>query len=156
MPGSPASPRRAKRRAVIIGGSMSGLFAAAFLRQTAWDVAVYERSSVELVGRAAGLVAHPELLDALSACGAGTHDLGMEVPKRMTIDRQGRITGERQLRQTVTSWDRLHGLLMETVDPAHYHLGHAYERIEQDGHGVRVHFAGGKIENADLLLGCDG
>jgi 2-polyprenyl-6-methoxyphenol hydroxylase-like FAD-dependent oxidoreductase len=38
------------RRAVIIGGSMSGLFSAAFLRQIGWDVDVYERSKVELVG----------------------------------------------------------------------------------------------------------
>jgi 2-polyprenyl-6-methoxyphenol hydroxylase-like FAD-dependent oxidoreductase len=28
------------RRAVIIGGSMSGLFTAAFLRQIGWDVEV--------------------------------------------------------------------------------------------------------------------
>ena len=38
---------------------MSGLFSAAFLRQNGWDVDVYERSSVELVGRGAGLVVHP-------------------------------------------------------------------------------------------------
>jgi glycine/D-amino acid oxidase-like deaminating enzyme len=41
-------PRR--RRAVIIGGSVSGLFAAAFLRRIGWQVDVFERSSVELVG----------------------------------------------------------------------------------------------------------
>src|SRR5262249_11083945 len=38
---------RRSRRAVIIGGSMSGLFSAAFLRQIGWDVDVYERSKVE-------------------------------------------------------------------------------------------------------------
>ena len=45
---------RKRKRAVIIGGSMSGLFSAAFLRQIGWDVDVYERSGVELVGRGAG------------------------------------------------------------------------------------------------------
>jgi hypothetical protein len=30
-----------KRRAIIIGGSISGLFSAAFLRQIGWDVDVY-------------------------------------------------------------------------------------------------------------------
>ena len=44
---------------------MSGLFAAAFLRQIGWDADVYERSSVELVGRGAGITTHPELLQAL-------------------------------------------------------------------------------------------
>src|ERR1700675_2607210 len=98
MSPSPSSPRRATRRAVIIGGSMSGLFSAAFLRQIGWDVDVYERSRVELVGRGAGLVVHPELIEALTACGACTRDLGVNVPKRMTLDREGRITGERPLR----------------------------------------------------------
>jgi 2-polyprenyl-6-methoxyphenol hydroxylase-like FAD-dependent oxidoreductase len=44
-----------KRSALIIGGSMSGLFAAAFLRQFGWEVDVYGRSRVELVGRGAGI-----------------------------------------------------------------------------------------------------
>src|SRR5207237_9922354 len=97
MPASSSSSR--KRRAVIIGGSMSGLFAAAFLRRIGWDVDVYERSKVELVGRGAGITTHPELLDALRASGAGTRDLGIEVEKRIALDRSGRIIGERPLRQ---------------------------------------------------------
>src|SRR5436309_9794699 len=112
MPVPFSSPRR--RRAIIIGGSMSGLFAAAFLRQAGWDCDVYERSSVELVGRGAGITTHPELLDALEKSGAGTRDLGIEVRKRIAIDRQGRITGERPLRQILTSWDRLQRLLRAT------------------------------------------
>src|SRR5437773_4541252 len=110
--------RRAKRRAVIIGGSMSGLFSAAFLRRIGWDVDVYERSPVELVGRGAGITTHPELLEALDKSGAGTRDLGIEVEKRITIDRQGRVIGERPLRQILTSWDRLQRLLRATIDPA--------------------------------------
>jgi 2-polyprenyl-6-methoxyphenol hydroxylase-like FAD-dependent oxidoreductase len=145
-----------KRRAIIIGGSMSGLFSAAFLRRIGWDVDVYERSPVELVGRGAGITTHPELLEALQRSGAGTHNLGIEVPKRFAIDRQGRISAERPLRQILTSWDRLQRLLRATVDPAHYHLGRAFERIEQDGSGVRVHFSDGRIEHADIMIGGDG
>ena len=59
------SSSRRGRRAVIIGGSMSGLFSAAFLRRIGWDVDVFERSPVELVGRGAGITTHPELLEAL-------------------------------------------------------------------------------------------
>jgi 2-polyprenyl-6-methoxyphenol hydroxylase-like FAD-dependent oxidoreductase len=135
---------------------MSGLFSAAFLRQIGWECDVYERSSVELVGRGAGITTHPELLQALEASGAGTRDLGVEVPKRIVIDRHGKITGERPLRQILTSWDRLQSLLRETIDPAHYHLGWAFERAEQNGSGVRVHFNGGRVENADILVGGDG
>ena len=135
---------------------MSGLFSAAFLRQIGWDCDVYERSGVELVGRGAGITTHPELLEALEKSGAGTRDLGIEVPKRIAIDRQGRITGERPLRQILTSWDRLQRLLRATIDPARYHLGWAFERVEQDGSGVRVHFNGGRVEDADILVGGDG
>ena len=135
---------------------MSGLFSAAFLRQVGWDCDVYERSGLELVGRGAGITTHPELLEALEKSGAGTRDLGIEVPKRIAIDRQGRVTDERPLRQILTSWDRLQRLLRATIDPAHYHLGWAFERVEQNGTGVRVHFNGGRVENADILIGGDG
>lgn len=155
MPG-PTPPHRRKRRAIIIGGSMSGLFSAAFLRQIGWDADVYERSSVELVGRGAGITTHPELIEALEASGAGTADLGIEVPKRIALDRNGKVTGERPLRQILTSWDRLQRLLRATIDERHYHLGHAFERVDQDERGVRITFAGGKVEHADLLVGGDG
>jgi 2-polyprenyl-6-methoxyphenol hydroxylase-like FAD-dependent oxidoreductase len=155
MPGPQFSSRR-ERRAVIIGGSMSGLFTAAFLRRIGWRCDVYERSSVELVGRGAGITVHPELLHALAACGAGTDALGVEVPKRIALDRAGRVTGERPLRQILTSWDRLQRMLRGTVDPAYYHLGWAFEQVEQNGSGVRVHFNGGRVEEADILVGGDG
>ncbi|HWC92015.1 MAG TPA: FAD-dependent monooxygenase, partial [Pseudolabrys sp.] len=151
-----ASPKSRQRRAVIIGGSMSGLFSAAFLRQIGWQADVYERSGVELVGRGAGITGHPELLDALTASGAGTDNLGIEVPKRIAIDRDGRVTDERPLRQILTSWDRLQRLLRATIDPANYHLGWNFERVEQDERGVRVQFSGGRVERADILIGGDG
>jgi 2-polyprenyl-6-methoxyphenol hydroxylase-like FAD-dependent oxidoreductase len=151
-----ASSSQQRRRAVIVGGSMSGLFTAAFLRRLGWDVDVFERSPVELVGRGAGITTHPELLEALEQSGAGTRDLGVEVAKRITIDRQGRVIGERPLRQILTSWDRLQRLLRKTIDPAQYHLGHTFRRVEVEQRGVRVHFAEGRIEHADLLVGGDG
>ncbi len=147
---------RRKRRAVIIGGSMSGLFAAAFLRQIGWECDVYERSPVELVGRGAGITTLPELLDALEKSGAGTRDLGVTVEKRIALDRNGRITGERPLRQILTSWDRLQRLLRATIDEARYHLGWNFERVDQDERGVRVQFSGGRVEHADILVGGDG
>src|SRR5215212_4733584 len=151
---SPSVQRR--RRAVIVGGSMSGLFTAAFLRQIGWDADVYERSAVELVGRGAGITTHPELLDALEKSGAGTRDLGIEVETRVAFDDEGRIIAKKHLPQILTSWDRLQRLLRETIDQAHYHLGSAFDRVEQDGSGVRVHFSGGRVEHADILVGGDG
>jgi 2-polyprenyl-6-methoxyphenol hydroxylase-like FAD-dependent oxidoreductase len=135
---------------------MSGLFAAAFLRQIGWNAEVYERSAVELVGRGAGITTHPELLRALASSGATTHKLGVKVERRIALDRTGRVIAEKGLPQILTSWDRLQRLLRETIDPAHYHLGCNFERLEQDGSGVRVHFSGGRVEKGDILVGGDG
>jgi 2-polyprenyl-6-methoxyphenol hydroxylase-like FAD-dependent oxidoreductase len=145
-----------KRRAVIIGGSMSGLFTAAFLRQIGWQVDVYERSGVELVGRGAGITTHPELLTTLEACGVSTKNLGITVDKRIVLDHRGNVIAEKPLTQILTSWDRLQRLLRETINPTHYHLGWNFERLEPISAGVRVHFLGGRVHAADILVGGDG
>src|SRR3569623_640552 len=154
MPSTQVSRKR--RRASIVGGSMSGLFSAAFLKKIGWDVDVYERSRVELVGRGAGITGHPELFQALVACGAGLDQLGVEVPKRIAIDKSGKVTEERPLRQILTSWDRLQRLLRTTIDEGNYHLNWNFERVDQDERGVRVTFSGNLVETADILVGGDG
>ena len=42
-------------RALIIGGSLGGLFAGLLLRQAGWDVTVFERSSGDLASRGVGI-----------------------------------------------------------------------------------------------------
>lgn len=66
------------------------------------------------------------------------------------------MIGETRVPQILTSWDRLQRLLRETIDEARYHLDHSFERVEQDGSEVLVHFADGRNERADLLIGGDG
>ena len=132
------------RRVIVIGGSIAGLFVAAFLRRAGWQVDIYERSSVELIGRGVGIFAsHLELFEALDKCGAGTVDIGVIVYKRITLSRKGDVIAEKPMLQIVTSWDRLRQVLLKAVDRQRYHFGHIFERVEQDGNGVRVHFANG-------------
>src|SRR5262249_37878737 len=107
-------------------------------------------------GRGAGITTHPELLEALEQSGAGTRDLGVAVEKRIALDAEGRVIGERQLPQVLTSWDRLQRLLRQTIDDRQYHLGPTLERVEQDGSSVVAYFAGGHRERADVLIGADG
>src|SRR4030095_14363755 len=143
-----------ERRAIVIGGSIAGLFVAAFLRRIGWQVDIYERSSVELIGRGLGIFAtHLELFEALDKCGAGTVDIGVIVYKRITLNRKGDVIAEKPLLQIVTSWDRLRQFLLKAIDRQRYHFGHAFERVEQNGDGVRAHFANRRSEGADLLVG---
>ena len=79
------------------GAVGAGLFVGAFLRRIGWRVDIYERSSIELIGRGVGIFAtHLELLEALDKCGAGTVDIGVIVYKRITLDRRGDVIAEKQ------------------------------------------------------------
>src|SRR6266568_3507815 len=67
------------RRALVIGGSMSGLFAALALSRRGWDVEVFERVEGELAGRGAGIVAQPQLRAVFRAVGLDPDvELGVE------------------------------------------------------------------------------
>src|SRR5215475_11529768 len=146
-----------ERRAIVIGGSIAGLFVGAFLRRIGWQVEIYERSSIELIGRGVGIFAtHLELFEALDKCGAGTVDIGVIVYKRITFDRTGEVIAEKPQLQIVTSWDRLRQVLLKAIDRQRYHFGHVFERVEQEGSGVRVHFTNRRSESAELLVACDG
>ena len=112
---------------------------------------------VELIGRGVGIFAsHLELLEALDKCGAGIIDIGVTLYKRIALDRTGGVAAEKSLLQIVTSWDRLRHLLLKAIDRQRYHFGYVFDRVEQEGNGVRVYFANGRVERGDILLGCDG
>ena len=68
------------KRALVIGGSMSGLLAALALEAARLAGRVYERVAEPLAGRGAGIVAQPELKTILRALGLDAdRDLGIEV-----------------------------------------------------------------------------
>jgi 2-polyprenyl-6-methoxyphenol hydroxylase-like FAD-dependent oxidoreductase len=144
------------RRALVIGASISGLAAALLLRRSGWEVQVFERSDTELRGRGAGIMTHPELLDILRECGADTADVGVTIEGRLTFDAAGEVIGAWPLRQVVTSWDRLHGLLRPLIPRDGHHLGRTLIRVTQDEGGVTAHFADGSAATGDLLVGADG
>jgi 2-polyprenyl-6-methoxyphenol hydroxylase-like FAD-dependent oxidoreductase len=111
-------------RAIIVGGSLAGLSAAALLSRRGFDADVFERAASPLEGRGAGIVTHPDLLDGLEACGV-TLDatLGVYVPERIVLACDGSVIGTRQAGQVLTSWERLYSLLRQAVPAARYHFG---------------------------------
>ncbi|WP_127088689.1 FAD binding domain-containing protein [Aquabacter cavernae] len=146
------------RRALIIGGSMAGLFAGLSLLRDGWDVHVFERIGSELSGRGAGIVTHAELLDILKTCGADSEAarVGVFVPGRRVFARDGAVAGELRLEQVVTSWGHLYALLRSALPSERYHHGRTLTRVEEAGARVRAHFDDGSVEEGDLLIGADG
>jgi len=153
-----ASQTTAPRRAIIIGGSMAGLFAALMLRRAGWDAHVYERIGSELSGRGAGIVTHQELFDILKLCGVDSEAarVGVYVSGRRVFARDGSLSGELPLEQIVTSWGHLYGLLRQTFPSSAYHHGCNLLRVEEQADAVVAHFADGTTATADLLIGADG
>lgn len=145
------------RRALVIGGSLGGLFAANLLLRTGWDVEVFERVGEALAGRGAGIVTHDELFDALKRSGA-TIDatIGCETLSRVTLDRNGRVIAELPLRQILTAWGRIYRLLKDVFPPERYHFNKSLEHIGQNDSGITAHFSDGTRAAGDLLVGADG
>jgi 2-polyprenyl-6-methoxyphenol hydroxylase-like FAD-dependent oxidoreductase len=155
--GISALPGTGERRALIVGGSMSGLFAATLLVRAGWRAEIYERAETELSGRGAGIVTHAQMRAVLRAAGCDpTRDLGIDVAGRRTLDRAGRVIGEYRCAQTLTSWDRVFRMLREKFPTERYHLGKELRRLEQSGGVVVAHFADGSAAAADLVVGADG
>jgi 2-polyprenyl-6-methoxyphenol hydroxylase-like FAD-dependent oxidoreductase len=148
---------RPVRRAVVVGGSMSGLFAALYLRRRGWQVDVFERSPVALIGRGAGIMTHPEMHRALADLGLDSaQDFGVPVERRLVLDRAGNVVCARRCPQTATSWNRLFDMLHGAFGAEHYHLGRELSGVSQTADAADAHFADGSTEAADLLIGADG
>lgn len=145
-----------KCRAIVVGGSMSGLLAGLMLRRAGWAVDIFERVDTELAGRGAGIVAQPPLIAWLEKLGLDTTDLGVLCTTRKILDRHGKVTLTRECPQVLTAWERLYRLLRNAFPAQHYHRGKAFTRFTQDVRGVTAQFADGESRTADLLIGADG
>jgi 2-polyprenyl-6-methoxyphenol hydroxylase-like FAD-dependent oxidoreductase len=151
------APRQAKsRRALVIGGSMSGLFAGLMLRRRGFTVDIYERVESELAGRGAGIVAQPVVAKTLRSLGLGTAELGVDMTTRKIIDSSGALVCEIECPQTLTAWERLYRILRGGFPESHYHRGVGLRRFEQRSRSVVAHFSDGSRAEADVLIGADG
>ncbi|MFL5118124.1 MAG: FAD binding domain-containing protein [Microvirga sp.] len=143
--------------ALVIGGSISGLFAGLLLRRHGWEATIFERSPVPMSGRGAGIMTHPELRAALALTGVDVGaDFGVPIAMRRTLDRDGRVVGERACPQIATSWNKLFGMLRDGFPDEHYRLGKELARVEERAGEVVAHFADGTREAGDLLVAADG
>jgi 2-polyprenyl-6-methoxyphenol hydroxylase-like FAD-dependent oxidoreductase len=148
--------RKGGRRALVIGGSMSGLLAGLLLRRAGFAVDIYERVESELSGRGAGIVAQEVLIATLRHLGLDVRDLGVEITHRRIFEASGRLAGEFECPQTLTAWERVFRLLRDAFPPAHYHRGKGLAGFTQDANCVTAQFSDGSAETGDILIGADG
>jgi 2-polyprenyl-6-methoxyphenol hydroxylase-like FAD-dependent oxidoreductase len=152
-----ASPKNAaRRRVIVIGGSMSGLFAGLLLRRRGFEVEIYERVESELSGRGAGIVAQPVVAETLRALGISVVGLGVEMSRRQILDIEGRVVCEHERPQTLTAWERVYRILRDAFPAENYHRGLALRSFEQTSRSVVAHFSDGSTVEADVLVGADG
>ncbi|KAE8761516.1 FAD-dependent oxidoreductase [Paraburkholderia madseniana] len=147
----------ARLKAIIVGGSLGGLFAANLLVRNGWDVDIFERVPEELAGRGAGIVTHPELFDAMTAAGIAIDDsIGVKVQSRVTFAQSGAVLSERELPQTLTAWGKMYHVLRAALPDVHYHAGGTVVSVEDGADQASVSLSDGTVWRADLVIAADG
>ncbi len=146
-----------QRRALIIGGSLGGLFAANMLRSTGWDVQVFERVGDDLASRGAGIGTHDEMFAVMRRIGIEVDDsFGVHPVARRCLDRQGRIVREDAIPRVLSSWSLFYRALKDALPASQYQFGKALVGVAQDGESVTATFADGTRAQGDLLVAADG
>ncbi len=149
-----------KNRALVIGGSLGGLFAANMLRKAGWDVDIYERSGHDLDSRGGGIVLQPDVVKVFRQAGIDTvHiDLGIKSRDRTVFRPDGTVQSKQFVPQTQTSWSLIYTTMKQAFGEAHYHGNKTLVDVQQDDANRRVtaRFEDGSEESGDLLVGADG
>jgi 2-polyprenyl-6-methoxyphenol hydroxylase-like FAD-dependent oxidoreductase len=150
-------PLSKQRRALIIGGSLGGLFNAIMLRTLGWHVEVFERTPHPLDSRGGGIVLQPEVVRLLELAGLlNGLTLGVDAKERLYLDRTGAIIHRIGMRQTLTSWPMLYNTMRRSIPAESYHLDAKLVAIEEFGDSVTAIFSDGQKFSGDLLIGADG
>lgn len=143
--------------ALIIGGSLGGLFAAHLLRASGWQVDVFERSTEDLAGRGAGLGSHEALVAVLKRIGVDMNaPLGVAIPRYVWLDKAGGVVADVPRPRMMTAWSRLYRPLKDMLPRELYHPAKSLVSVEQDDRSVTAIFADGTRATGDLLVGADG
>ncbi|MGU7782111.1 FAD binding domain-containing protein [Burkholderia sp. PU8-34] len=144
-------------QAIVIGGSVGGLFTAHALRATGWRVKVFEQSPSELDSRGGGVVLQSPIVHAFAFGHVPVpRDAGVDSIDRIYLDESDRIVQRFHMPQTQTAWNVIYTALKRALPADVVFTGETFERLEQDDARVTAHFASGRIEHADLLVGADG
>jgi 2-polyprenyl-6-methoxyphenol hydroxylase-like FAD-dependent oxidoreductase len=147
----------AQPRALVIGGSIGGLFAAHLLRDVGWDVAVFERTAGDLGDRGTGIGTREELFAVMRRIGVATDaSIGIGVEGRVGLGDNGRVIHELPVRAVTSAWSRIWRPLRQAWPDDCYAGGKTLVGIEQNEENVSAVFDDGSRVGGDLIVGADG
>jgi 2-polyprenyl-6-methoxyphenol hydroxylase-like FAD-dependent oxidoreductase len=142
---------------LVIGGSVGGLFAAHLLRQTGWDVAVFERAASDLGDRGTGIGTRPELFSVMRRIGLPVpSSIGVEVAGRVALGVDGQTIHELPTRAITSAWSRIWRPLRQAFPESCYLNGKTLVRFDLHDNGIDATFADGAQVTGDLLVAADG
>jgi 2-polyprenyl-6-methoxyphenol hydroxylase-like FAD-dependent oxidoreductase len=144
-------------RALIIGGSVGGLFAAHLLGSIGWDVDVFERVNDDLASRGAGIGTHPVLREIMRRLGLPIdNSIVVATPSYFCRDRTGRLILELPTPRMMSAWAPLYRALRDNLRFARYHRGKDCVEVCSSRDGATAVFADGSQATGDLLIAADG
>lgn len=144
-------------RVIVIGGSLGGLSAAVWLRDIGCEVTVFERSSMLLEDRGAGIVLNPATVRYfLARKVADLRRIAAPIRALQYLGRDSEILSTTRTSWWSSAYNVIYRSLLGCFDRSRYCLGEEAIGIEQDEHEARVRFTSGRVEHGDLVVCADG
>jgi 2-polyprenyl-6-methoxyphenol hydroxylase-like FAD-dependent oxidoreductase len=143
--------------ALVIGGSVGGLFAAGLLRAAGWTVSVFERASGDLGDRGTGIGTRDELFAVMRRMGIEVDaSIGVEVKGRIALGAHRKLVHDASVGAVTSAWSRIWRPLRAALPEANYRAGASLIRIAQDSDRVVATFDDGTRAEGELLVAADG
>lgn len=145
------------RHALVIGGSVGGLFAAHLLRAAGWGVTVLEHAAGDLGDRGNGIGTREELFDVMRRIGIAVDtSISVRVEGRTGLDRSGHVVHERAMPATTSAWARVWRPLRAALPDPCYRGGAVVTAVEQERDEATVLLSDGARLRGDLVVAADG
>ncbi|MCH2181967.1 MAG: FAD-dependent monooxygenase [Mariniblastus sp.] len=134
----------------VVGGSISGLATAMFLKSHRCHVSIFERSNGELSERGAGIALDPEVVDPMGGVA------GHPITGRVVIGGDGRELWQTPIHKYMTAWSLVYRQLRSQVSPAEIHAGTTVTKVDSDADKAFIYFSDGSVKSFDYVIGADG